>query len=242
MKGRIIAFIAFVLSCPVVSFAGVTAEEIINNINEQASHPFEVEVVMEIVSIEGGVREVIEEKKLFLETGIKDGKEAIKGEILEPERESGTISLSWEGSKVKIDHQQKRRGKTRPISTSLRNPFLGSSFSYVDIRFLEDTTSYKHVMLGIGSIGAESSDTKKTVYEKKVLLVKLMPKEDESDEDFWVIERVMYFNERGKLLKTRVNKEFERFSSGWRPNQILMTREGSSYGTLLKLEWKEVAE
>lgn len=224
----ILIFVCLCQPWSAASSHGLTADEVIGNINNQLRIDATAKVVMKIKEGE----EVIETKRLDLLMKVKEDKEFVKGKISEPANRRGTLTITWKGGRVSIKHIEMGRGKERKISARLNNSFLGSGMSYVEIRALEDTENYKYSWLSENTIKAISKNTGMTVHWKRILTV------EKKEDGLWVINHVKYYNERARLDKVRENLDFVKAYNGWRPRKIIMKKEKSIYTTTMELNWK----
>ena len=187
-----------------------------------------MEVFLQIQNRKG---KAIEEKEITLRMRIEEGgKEMVRCDILKPDWEQETISLTWKGDNI-YAKQQRPGEKERAVSLEPEDQFLGTNLKYADMRQSE-SIHYIYKWVGEDVIEA-SEDNKKAVYHRKLLHV------TQKSNGFWVIDKIEYFSER-KLLKTRENSELQGFKSGWRPGKIVVKEK--DYTTILYLKWKEVAE
>lgn len=224
----ILIFMFFWQPWSAASVHGLTADEVIGNVNNQLRIDATAKVAMKIKEDE----EVIETKNLDLLMNVKEGKEFVKGKIFEPANRRGMLTITWKGGRVSIKHIEMGRGKERKISARLKNSFLGSGMSYVEIRALEDIENYEYSWLSENTIKAISKNTGMTVYWKRILTV------ERKEDGLWVINHVKYYNKKDRLVKVRENKDFVKVYNGWRPREIVVKKEKSIYTTTMELNWE----
>jgi hypothetical protein len=217
--------VLFVLLLPVAALGSLSAEGVIDNINAQLRNRATAKAAL-FLEKDG---KKMDEKVMDILMEVKAGREIMKAEILEPPRKRGTVTVTWEGGKIRVEHIEKRPGKRkeRKLSVSPQNALLGTGFSYEDMRVLEGP-GFGYEWKGEGTIMALPKGDSQ--YKRKELSVRKM------DGD-WVITEVRFFGNGGKLLKTQLNEGFVKAYGGWRPTKIEVSKPESSYITVLELDW-----
>lgn len=210
---------------PCLASSGESPDDVIGNINGQLAASVAAGVVMKIKK---GDR-VLETKGFDLFMKVEEGKESLKGKILQPVSRRGRFTVRWEGGRALIKYVETGYGRERRVSTSLGSPFLGSSAAWIDVRVLEDSENYEYRWKERGVIEATSKKPELTVYGKRVLLV-------EEKDGLWVIKHVKCYSKRGRLIRTRKNRDFVQVGHGWRPGRIVV--EKGAYTTVLRFDWK----
>jgi hypothetical protein len=207
---------------------GIDVRDVIENLNEQLGKTSAASMVLRIKA-DG---EVLETKGVDLSMEMLGKEEVITGNILEPKEDRGTVTIRWEGGKASIRYLKRGHGKERLIVVNPGDAFLGSSLAYVEMKILEDAKNYQYRWLEEGiTIEASSQNIGRTVYGKRVLHVKKM------EDGFWIIEKIEFYNRRGRLVKTTQNLDFTKYN-GWRPERVIVSKEKSEYITELEFVWE----
>ena len=210
-------------------FASESANDIIANINSQVSERATAKAKLYLTR-EGEIRDL---KKIDLLMVADEGKETVVGEILKPLRRRGKVTIAWKSGRVSIEHLEKRPGKRkeRRLSVDLRNSFLGTGFSYEDIRIMQGP-DFGYTRPSSGYILALSKGRASEYFRKDLAI------EQKSDGN-WVITSVRLFGRNAEVLKVQLNKDFVKAYGGWRPTRIEVNKKKSRYVTVLVLDWSE---
>jgi hypothetical protein len=223
----ILIFVCVCQPWPAASSHGMAVDDVIGNVNNQLRMGATAKVVMKITD----GKEIIETKSFDLLMKVSGGEEIIKGKIFEPANRRGMLTITWSGGRASIKHTETGHGKERKISARLKNSFLGSGISYVEIRALEDTENYEYSWLSENTIKAISKNIGMTVYWKRILTV------EKKGDGLWVINHIKYYDGKDRLVKVRENKDFKVYE-GWRPREIVVKKEKSAYTTNMEMDWE----
>lgn len=229
--------------CP--SHAQMTGREIMERQKELHESQDEEETAkMELVDKKGRVKErEIIRYSLKLENGLN--KYVLK--FLSPKDVKGTGLLTWENEDRDDDqwlYLPAMRKEKRIASSSRKNEFMGTDFTYGDLRpedldvhdynVIASDTIDGHECYVIEALPKTDKEKRQSGYSKRKVWVR---------KDIFYTVKVEFYDERGKLFKVETDEELKNVKGTmWRSKKITMHNIKRNHKTVLTSEERKIEQ